>query len=72
MTSAEQRVQALFDTVGLKVGADEFSSIANDLPTLRHQADELHRTASDGVARDTSTPTAFRPDGAAEPMAAAG
>lgn len=59
MTPAEQSVQTLLDVVGLRVTADEFVSIANDYPTLRDQADELHRTATDGAARDTSVPKAY-------------
>ncbi|MBO9524096.1 MAG: amidase [Nocardioidaceae bacterium] len=54
----EERVRALLDVAGLKVGADELASIARDYPTLRGQADAVHRGVTDG-ALDTSTPTVF-------------
>ncbi len=60
MTSDEQRVRILFDVVGLEVTDEELTSIANDYPTLRHQADELHRTAADGIAREVSAPKTYR------------
>ncbi|MGC0417717.1 amidase [Embleya sp. AB8] len=59
-TSAERHVRALFDAVGLAVPDDELTSIAGDYPTLRHQADELHRTATDGIPRAVSAPKTYR------------
>ncbi|WP_329521895.1 amidase [Spirillospora sp. NBC_01491] len=67
MTSAEQRVRTLLDIAGLTMSADEVTSNVRDYETLRHQADELHRTVADGVARDTSTPSAFTSVDAADP-----
>ncbi|MDF5753431.1 amidase [Spongiactinospora sp. TRM90649] len=58
----------MFDVVGLTMSADEITSIAHDYQTLRHQADELHRTGADGIARDTSTPSAFKSADAADPI----
>ncbi|WP_345336161.1 amidase [Actinomadura viridis] len=67
MTPAEQRVRTLLDIVGLKVDVGELSSFARDYRTMRDQADEVHRTGADGIARDISTPSAFKTPGAAEP-----
>ncbi|MDQ6523952.1 amidase [Nocardioides sp. LHD-245] len=59
MTSAEDRVRVLLDLFGLDVDRAEIASVARDYPTLRAQADEMHRTAVDGRPRDTSVPKAF-------------
>ncbi|GAA4383026.1 hypothetical protein GCM10023088_49370 [Actinomadura verrucosospora] len=69
MTSAEQRVRILFDIAGLEMSTEEIATMARDYPTMRHQADELHRTCADGIARDTSTPSAFK---AVDPVDSAG
>ncbi|MFC4048069.1 amidase [Actinomadura syzygii] len=60
MTPDEQRVRTLLDIAGLKVGADELSSFARDYRTMREQAEQVRRTGADGVARDGSTPSAFK------------
>ncbi|WP_131737972.1 amidase [Actinomadura roseirufa] len=67
MTPAERLVRILADRAGLTMSADELASVVRDYPVLRHQADELHRAVTDGIARDTSTPSAFKAGGAAGP-----
>ncbi|WP_211260442.1 amidase [Amycolatopsis jejuensis] len=59
MTPDEQRVRAMLAAAGLRVPGDELASLAGDYATLRYQADEVHHTAQDGVARDMSSPKTF-------------
>jgi len=61
MTAPEERVRVLLDLLGFAVEGEELASVARDYSTLRDQADDLHRTAVDGVPRDTSVPKAFPP-----------
>ncbi|WP_327152012.1 amidase [Nocardia sp. NBC_01329] len=65
MTPDEQRVRALLDLVGLITDAGELASLAADYPLLRDQVDQMHRTVTDGVPRDTSIPKTY-PAGASE------
>ncbi len=65
MSSAEERVRTLFDVVGLPVGDEELRAIAADYPTLREQANALHRTAADGVVVSVLTPSEFPSAGSA-------
>ncbi|RJO75110.1 amidase [Nocardia panacis] len=69
MNSDEQRVRALLEVFGLRMDPAELAAIVADYPVLRYQADEIHRTATDGLARDTSKPKVFRAVGSADPAA---